>query len=69
VDQTRHHKCEDTDSYPVRLLSPEIRCERIRARRSRAIDRYDPKDGEREHGHEQKPVLAEQLSQKRRHAV
>ena len=61
VNQTGHHKRKDADSYPIRLLSPEIRCVRIGARGSSAVDRYHPKNGEGEHGHEQKPVLPEQL--------
>src|SRR5438093_13671645 len=69
MDQTCHHKREHTDSHPIRLLSPEIRCVCIAATRSRAVDCYDTKNGEREHRHQQKPVLTEELSQKRRHTV
>src|SRR5947209_5839748 len=62
MNQTGHHERKDTDGHPIRLLSPEIGCVRVTAAGSRAIDRYDSKDSEREHGHEQKPVLAKQLS-------
>ena len=67
VNQTSRHKRKDTDSYPVRLLAPEIRRVRISARRGCAVNRYNPEGGEREHRHQQKPVLTEQLSQKGRH--
>src|SRR6266478_1574461 len=69
MDQTRHHECKHTDSHPIRLLSPEVSCVRIGTTGSRAVDGYDPKNGEREHRRQQKPILAEQFSQKRRHAV
>ena len=69
MNQTRHHECKDADSDPIRLLSPEIRCVRVGARGSRAVDGYDTKNRERERRHQQKPVLADQFSQKRRHAV
>src|SRR5439155_23406984 len=41
----------------------------IRARGSRAVDCYHPEDGKREHRDQQPPILAQQLSKKRRHAV
>jgi hypothetical protein len=67
MNQTGDHERKDADSHPIRLLAPEIRGVWIRARGSRAVNCYNPEDGEREHRHQQKPVLAEQLSQKRRH--
>ena len=69
VNQTGRHERKDTDSHPIRLLSPEIRCVRISARGSRAVNCHNPKDGEREHRHQKQPVLTEQFSQKGRHAV
>src|SRR2546423_11539059 len=67
VNQTGDHEREYTDNDPVRLLSPKVRGVRIATRGSRAVNCYNAENREREHGHEQKPVLAEQLSQKRRH--
>ena len=69
MDQTCHHKREHTDSHPIRLLSPEIRCVCIAATGSRAVNRDNTKNGEREHCQQQQPVLSEELSQKRRHTV
>ena len=48
VNQTRQHEREDTDGHPVRLLAPEIRCVRVRARGGRAVDRHDAKNSERQ---------------------
>src|SRR5207249_3326892 len=69
VNQTGQHERKYADSDPIRLFSPEVCRVWIAARGRRAVDCYDAKNREREHRSQQKPVLAEQLSQKRRHAT
>jgi hypothetical protein len=68
-DQTGHHEGEEADHDPVSLLSPKFRCDRIVAHVGRAVDRDYAEDRQGQHVGEQKPVEAQQFSQKRRHVI
>src|ERR1700730_49836 len=69
IDQAGAHEGAETDRYPVGLLAPKIRRHRILAHVGGAVDGDHPEDGQGEHDNEQKPIKAEQFSQKRRHVV
>ena len=56
IDQAGDHESEKAYGHPVRLLAPELGRDRVFAHVSRAVDRDDPKDGEREHRQEQHPI-------------
>jgi hypothetical protein len=58
---------EETNEDPLRLFSPKIRRYRIFAHVSRAVDRYDAENGQRQHDNQKQPVEPKQLSKKWRH--
>src|SRR5215471_8572395 len=67
IHQTANHERKKPDQHPLRLFPPKIRRHRIFAHVSRAVDRDNAENGEREHDDQEQPVEAEQLSKKRRH--
>ena len=61
IDQARDHEGNKADRHPVGLLAPELGGDRVVAHVSRAVDRDDAEDRQREHVHEQEPIQAEQV--------